>query len=366
MNNNSPDCLVIGAGIFGLWAARHAIKRGERVLVLDKAHAGAGASGGFLGALMPHMPDRWNAKKQMQYEALSSLPDAIGLLEEDTGLDCGYRQCGRLMPMAHEKLAKHVEERSKGAELNWQGEFSLEATRADQFLLPNGEAWLTPDIAKFGATYDTLSARVNPRAYITALAKYARDYAELRERTDVTSIDVEACSVQLADGDTINAGRIVVANGYQAYSLLSTVDARFKRQPITGRGVKGQAVLLDYEHNDELPIIYDDGSYIVPHAGNSVAIGSTSLKVWDVATSFDENDMHFYEHAMALAPQLRDAPIIERWASVRPRNTVPDPNTGKIGTEPIFGPLEGVDRISVAIGGFKISLGIGHVVTAEE
>ena len=40
----SPDVIVIGAGIFGLWAARHALKRGERVLVLEKSAVGSGAS----------------------------------------------------------------------------------------------------------------------------------------------------------------------------------------------------------------------------------------------------------------------------------------------------------------------------------
>ncbi|MGB7286840.1 MAG: FAD-dependent oxidoreductase, partial [Salaquimonas sp.] len=88
-NSISPDLIVVGGGIFGLWAARHAIKRGERVLVLEKREIGAGASGGFLGALMPHMPDNWEAKKQLQFAALSSMPAAIARLEAETGIDCG-------------------------------------------------------------------------------------------------------------------------------------------------------------------------------------------------------------------------------------------------------------------------------------
>ena len=43
IQQNPVDCVVIGAGILGLWAARHAIKRGERVLVLEKRQGGGGS-----------------------------------------------------------------------------------------------------------------------------------------------------------------------------------------------------------------------------------------------------------------------------------------------------------------------------------
>jgi len=123
-----------------------------------------------------------------------------------------------------------------------------------------------------------------------------------------------------------------------------------------GRGVKGQAVLLEFEHNDDLPIVYHDGSYVVPHAGNRVAIGSTSENEWQDATSFDERNMGFYEKAMKLVPALKDAPIIDRWAGVRPRNTL----EGR-GTEPYLGPIEGYENLIAMLGGFKITLGMGHL-----
>ncbi|MFC6655714.1 FAD-dependent oxidoreductase [Roseibium salinum] len=56
------DLAVAGAGIFGLSVAHAAIKAGLRVAVLEKDRVGAGSSGGLLGALMPHMPARWNPK----------------------------------------------------------------------------------------------------------------------------------------------------------------------------------------------------------------------------------------------------------------------------------------------------------------
>ena len=460
--SDQPDVIVIGAGIFGLWAARHALKRGERVLVVEKRSVGAGASGGFLGALMPHMPDNWNAKKQFQYEALASLADAIGDLEAHTGHDCGYRRCGRLMPLTHEKMLAHAQSRIEGVKANWVDKagkqafkmqlISPEDLRKPEFGASDGKPWLDPGLAEFGATIDTLSARVNPRAYLEALAAYVRSKdhkGEILEGVEVVSFtdDQNGVSVQLASGESISGGRLVVANGWEAYGLLAKAEAKINSRLLTGRGVKGQAVLLDFAHDDQSPIVYDNGSYVVPHSGNKVAIGSTSIDNWlplglgnlqhsaDERVSetssgadhpelpasvepaqnrpkyfdgplpqftemtslashsisaglslssesfvgdltledplaaklveasvrhFEPSDMEFYNHAVALCPSLAEAPITERWANVRPRNTIPDPKTGKTGTEPVFGTLDGSKQVQVMIGGFKISFGIGH------
>ena len=363
---NKPDCLVIGAGIFGLWAARHAIMRGEHVVVVDKAQAGCGASGGFLGALMPHEPVRWNAKKQMQFEALLSLGDAVRELEADTGLDCGYRRCGRLIPLTHAEMPQHAEARIAGTRELWQGRFAMEKLDLP-FAGTPADGWLSEVVSPFGATYDNLSARVNPRKYVAALAEYVRANGVLAEGAEVCCVDPDAGEATLVDGTRISAGHIVIANGYEAYPLLEKIDARFKSQMITGRGVKGQSVLLDFAHDDTLPIVYDHGAYIVPHAANRVAIGSTSVNDWQRSKhpgpdEFDPSDMDFYSHAMELVPALKDAPIVERWAAVRPRNTLADRDTGKIVSEAIIGPLDGYDRMSVAVGGFKIGMAIGHIL----
>lgn len=396
-NSVSPDLIVIGAGIFGLWQARHGLKRGERVLVLEKRRVGAGASGGFLGALMPHMPDIWNAKKQMQFEGLSTLAGAIGELEADTGMDCGYRRCGRLMPLKHERMIGHVEARIAGAAENWLGpngepyagmEHIAPEELEKRFTAPCGGSWLSPDVAVYGAQSDTLSARVNPRAYLAALAAYVRGHARGEIAEGMEAIEVRpaggAVDVIVKDGSTLSGSRAVIANGWEAYGLLGRMGAQAGGQPMTGRGVKGQAVLLDLPHNDELPILYDDGSYVIPHGAamgtdthgspNRLAVGATSLNDWlgegafagedleKARTGYDRSDTRFLDHARAICPALSEAPVVERWANIRPRNTVPDPVTGKIGTEPVFAPLDGHERISAAVGGFKISFGIGHLV----
>ncbi|MEL7429078.1 MAG: FAD-binding oxidoreductase [Pseudomonadota bacterium] len=354
-NRKSCDTLVIGGGVLGLWAARHAIKRCERVILLEKRRIGSGASGGFLGALMPHMPDNWNAKKQFQYDGLASLAEAIADLESDTGHDCGYRRCGRIMPLTQEKVFPQVERRLAGAKANWGEAHEMALLAPDEGSFAD---WLDPNVAPCGIQHDTLSARVNPRAYVLALAAYIRPRARVWEGCEVVLLDTSrnARKAILKNGDVIEADRIIVANGWEAYPLLQSFMESLNTGKLIGRGVKGQAVLLEYQHGDDLPIVYHDGSYVVPHAGNRVAIGSTSLNEWSGAPdAFDLHDMGFYKKALRLVPALKNAPIIDRWAGVRPRNTI----DGR-GTAPWFGAVPGHDGLIALIGGFKITLGIAH------
>ena len=56
----APDLLIAGAGVAGLWLAVKAARAGLSVTLVERGNPGGGASGGFLGALMPHSPERWN------------------------------------------------------------------------------------------------------------------------------------------------------------------------------------------------------------------------------------------------------------------------------------------------------------------
>ena len=55
--------------------------------------------------------------------------------------------------------------------------------------------------------------------------------------------------------------------------------------------------------------------------------------------------------AILLAPRLADAPVVERWAGLRPKSA---------GREPIVGRHPDHSNISVLTGGFKVSFGIAH------
>ncbi len=348
MSNSSSryDLAIAGAGIFGLSIAYAAIKAGLKVIVLDANHVGAGASGGLLGALMPHMPARWNPKKEFQFQALSSLSGHIKELEAATGISCGYRRLGRILPLTTKDKLEHHLERAEESKQRWHPE----DTGFSYVVEPQGSRsdWLNPSAAPFGIVFETLAARTAPRLYLKALAAYVSSNGTLGEGVGVTGFDEATECLHLADGSALQASQFVIAGGYSAFNLIETMTGES-----IGRGEKGQALLLDGHGLEERPAIYCDGLYVVPHADGSVAIGSTSDRTSQDTNVDPEKTADLVQRATAFCPSLKGRQIVTEWAGIRPRCNKRDP---------LAGLLPGYSRTFVATGGYKISYGIAHSI----
>ncbi|MEP3275389.1 MAG: FAD-dependent oxidoreductase [Stappiaceae bacterium] len=341
------DVAIIGAGIFGLSIARRCAQNGKRVVLIDKAAVGQGASGGVLGALMPHIPARWNEKKAFQFAALSSLAAHIAELEAETGIATGYRRTGRLMPIYTEDKRDHARLRAQESVERWQSAatgFTFQVSQTS----PSSD-WLSPTSTPFGYAFDTLAARIFPRHYIAALTASLKGRCHFLEQSTVTDFDDTNGHISFErHGPAIVAEKIVLAAGYRTFRMIE------KKEGVQlGSGVKGQATLLAGINTDGLPVIYDSGVYVVPHEGDLVAVGSTSERTWKDPVEPDLSNLDFLRRAELFCPSLKEARIVEHWAGVRPKCTRRDP---------LVGAVPGRARTYVATGGFKISFGIAHRV----
>lgn len=334
-----PDVIIIGGGIFGLsvgWSLRQS---GADVLILDP-NPGDGASGGLVGALTPHAPTRWRPMMAFQFDALIGLPDRIAQIEAETGHQTGYARAGRLTPLGSARERDRAEADVIAAKETWRGAGAMDILDAPDQIAD----WIDPEVARFGIVRDTVSARVDPRAYVAALvAGLAPVLRSERARRLGVGGRVEL------EGGVVQADHIVVAAGWQTWPLVD-----FAMPGITGQPVKGQAALLAADTMAGTPpVIYRDGLYIVPHEGNRVAVGSTSEKRYEDAKTTDAQLEVVIEKARGTCPALRDAPVQERWAGLRPKPP---------GREPVVGPVPGHDGLWIASGGYKISFGIAHAV----
>ncbi len=330
--DKSPDLLVIGAGAAGLWTAWKAVNAGLSVTVMEKGRVGDGASGGILGALMPHRPSQWTASKQFQLEALTGLASEIALLEEASGIPCGYRRCGRLMPIDGERRLEEHKGWQQAAAQNWQG-----AGARWDILQSLPAKWTDMMAPALAYDFDSLSARVNPRALLASLA------AGVRARGGAI---VEGAGV--SEAASLPAGHVVVAAGHDSFGLLAAAGL-----PGMGWGVKGEAVLLRPAKPlpPDLPILYRGGTYVIVHNHGLVAVGSTSERDYADARPSPATATGLMADAASLCPALAGAELVESWAGIRPRAA---------GRQPLVGPLPGNTRLVAVTGGFKITLGIAH------
>lgn len=343
----SCDILVVGGGIVGLWVARQAQESGLRVILLERDRVGSGASGGLLGALMPHMPERWNPKKQFQLDALISLEDKVAEIEAETGLSCGYRRCGRLLPLANPHHATLADERRADAEARWrhsQGGYSWELRQE-----AIGRGWPSTAAMPHGVVLETLAARINPRLYISALKTSLGETITLCEGEALDGFDDATGVATTSRGRAIRAGYTVLTAGHASFAILG----RLLNRPAEtiGSAIKGQAALLKAPIDPEWPLVFQDGTYVVPHDNGCIAVGSTSERQFDTPFATDDKLDSVIARAVALCPLLAGAPVVERWANLRPKAIKRDPMIG-------FAP--GHRHLLLATGGFKITFGIAH------
>lgn len=325
------DITVRGAGIFGLSIAWTCARRGASVQVIDPFGAGSGSSGGLVGALAPHVPENWNAKKQYQLESLLMAEAFWAEVEATGGVSPGYGRTGRLQPINDQRTLDLAHQRTISARNLWQG-------KADWSVIAAADAgpWVPPSATDF-VIHDTLSARMHPRRACAAL---------------VAGLSVMGVEVQAEGADQ---GLVVHAKGYAG--LLELNDGLAGPGGVAagktlGNGVKGQAALLRFAEGD-VPQLYADGLHIIPHADGTLAIGSTSEREFEDPSSTDAQLDDVIDRARAALPILHGAEVIERWAGVRPRARSRAP---MLGAWP--------DRADhfIANGGFKIGFGMAPKV----
>lgn len=318
------DVTVRGGGIFGLSIAWSCLRRGARVRLIEKNHIGAGASGGVVGALAPHVPENWNAKKAFQLESLLMAETWWAEVTAAAGLDPGYARTGRLQPLTDQAAVDLANSRAAGATKLWQG-------RAEWLVVPTPTQGWAPDSPTGFYIHDTLTARIHPARACKALASAIRtlggDILEGQEAAD--------------------EGRVLHATGWNGLTQLSN---SLTKQ--VGNGVKGQAALLAYDAHNQ-PQLFLDTLHIVPHSDGTVAVGSTSEKSFSSPTQTDAQLENLIARAKALCPALAKAPILTQWAGVRPRAASRSPMLGAWSDRP---------RHFIANGGFKIGFGIAPKV----
>ncbi|MEM9199894.1 MAG: FAD-dependent oxidoreductase, partial [Pseudomonadota bacterium] len=338
------------AGIFGLSCAWACLQRGLTVRVVERATPGKGASGGPLGVLAAHAPERWNAEKACQRDALRALPGWIAQIEDAAGMSMQYDAVGRAQPLADAAARARAEALLPQAAAQWgDGAMWLEPGDAR----PD---WVDPAAAPLGILVDRLTARLNPRAACSALAQaITAAGGRIDSGCDVREVSLEGLAT--ARG-ILNADIVIIAAGAQSFELIRRALARAEPEDLArqadfvGTAVKGQAAWLDRALGAR-PVLYDRGVYVVAHAAGGVAVGSTSEQSWTDPETVDAAFDAVLNRARALCPALRDAPVAWHWAGLRPRA-----RRGK----PLLGPVPGHPGLFVATGGYKTGFGLSACI----
>ena len=151
--------------------------------------------------------------------------------------------------------------------------------------------------------------------------------------------DYEVSSLDLSDGECrglwlknglyIKGNSILIANGAWMRNLLPVPIEPHKGQSLSLRMPVNQPPLLRR-------VLFAQDSYIVPKADGRIIVGATVE-----AGSYDPHItpaglLHILSHAIQLMPALKDLPIEETWAGLRPTTPDKGPILGKTPWKNLF------------------------------
>ncbi len=311
------EVTVRGAGIFGLSIAWACSELGACVQVVDPKGVGGGSSGGFVGAMAPHVPENWNSKKAFQFNSLIEAKNFWEKIEDIGGVSSGYARLGRIQPILDASSIDLAYKRAQTAKNLWRG-------LADWCVTTQKPKW-SPNSPTGHWIIDTLTARINPMRACLAI-----EAALLTKGITVTS-------------EAKDKGKVLWATGtHDLFYISRELGQNF------GNGVKGQAALFELDRRNE-PQIFAETLHFVPHENGTLAIGSTSEREYKHGNSVDDQLESLIVKASSIMPELASAKIIERWAALRPRARS---RSIVLGNHPVR------KDAFIANGGFKIGFGM--------
>jgi glycine/D-amino acid oxidase-like deaminating enzyme len=256
----TPDVLVIGDGLIGLSTALN-LTGDAKVCVVGSLSKGV-ASTAAAGLLIPALDRLPVATRAFYSDSIDRFPALIDALNEyDAGL----------------KLIPGLIDRSAGTEVVRHPDAAIDNVR--------------------------LLAALRAAVVATPNATVVDDF--------VTAIepDHDGLSVRTRGGRRIFARRIVLAAGAWS-SAIAGLPRRLPVRPLKGQMIAlGAAILTRAMMGDDV--------YLVPR-GDETLVGATVEEAgFDVEVTAEAVE-ELRAGAIALCPELRDAPITRSWAGIRP------------------------------------------------
>ena len=343
-----PDAIVVGGGLVGCLAARALGRAGLAVrLVERRSDLGVEASTAAAGMLAPQMeaaedllvevpgPRAGDAMLDLCLAARDGWAAFARKLESDTGRPVHYRQDGTLVVALTPVEAGRLE-RSATA----QRGRGLRAEFLDGAAARRLEPAVTGDAVAALLLPD--DHQVDPLALMEAVEVAARSTPGIHVTT-ATRVRAILSEGGRVSGVVTEVGRILTPRVVLAAGAWSGRLGGLPRT-LPVRPVKGQMAAVLPDRSPFRRVIGGRGAYCVPRDDGRVVIGATvEERGFDARVSPAEVDA-LVAMARDLVAGLNGAPVVSRWAGLRP---------GTLDSLPILGPDPDLDGLVYATGHYR-------------
>lgn len=331
----TADLVVIGAGVIGCAVARKARSLGLRVVVVDRDVERKHASWAAAGMLAPlgesHEPGPFLS---LLLEARLLFPGGVRQLEDETGLNLGYRTDGMILLAFDENGEAALERRQR-----WQEAAGLAVER----LAAEEARRLEPGIDDrvraallFGDDH-----QIENRVLLQAL-EISAERAGVVFRLGVGARGLRpttgGLSVELEDGDRLDAAQVVLAAGAWA-GAMDGLPRGLPVEPVRGQILSVRNLQPPIRH-----ILASSRGYLVPRSDGRVLVGATAERVGYATNTTLGGLGHLAGVAGEIAPDLAGQALVDHWSGLRP---------GTPDGLPILGPDPDLPALIYAAGHFR-------------
>ena len=305
----------------GLAIAHQLARRGKAVTVLSRRRSEAA---GFVaaGMLAPHAEGLSGPLLALGQASLARIPAWVERIEADSGLACGLRPCGIVVPLAGAADREAYPTAAFG--------LSLDRAALERELPGIGPRW------QAGLLFPQDGQIDNRRRLMRALERACAALGvEFEEGTEVLELlsdggeRLKGVRVRRAEGGehVIAAATAVLAGGAWSARLLPAL-------PVAP--VKGQMLSLQGPRAALERVVFGPGTYLVPREDGLLVVGATS----EPEAGFDpgltpEGQKQLQRGLAELLPEAALWPPMERWWGFRPGTPDQAPLLGP-------GPIEGL------------------------
>jgi glycine oxidase len=333
---DTPDILILGAGIVGLSLARELARVRSRVVVLDRGAVGCGSSSAAAGLLSPHYDLAPGGPfVELCRQSAAAYEAWITELRADGAGDVGHRRTGLLHVCTEEAevellrgyLADHV---APDQRAEW-----LPASE-----LRHREPALST--AVLGAAFYPDVAHVDPPRLVQQVARVAAlAGVSIRENEPVRQIEKHGDRITAlhTTSGSYHPDIVILTAGAWTGELAGMLGLHLPTRP-----VKGQMLLAHCRVPPVQTPLHAGEALLVPWPDGRLALGATLEEV-----GFDdrvrlESLCRILQRTIALVPAVGGLAFDRAWAGLRP--ATPDGH-------PYMGPVPPLHNLWVSAGHFR-------------
>ncbi|MBP1932736.1 glycine oxidase ThiO [Ammoniphilus resinae] len=306
------DVAIIGGGVIGASIAYQLVKRGMKVVLLEKGRVVSQASSAAAGMLaaQAEFEEETGSLFQLAVQSRELFPQISSELKEASGIDIGLVQQGMLKVALTEGEAQQLQniiriQQAAGQSAEW-----LSASEVKE---------KEPNLSQhvLGAMYIPGDGQViAPELSLGFVKSAATLGAVIKEFSEVKSLLIEDGRVKgvVTREETIYAGKVVLAAGAWSDELLQEIGINLAVYP-----VKGECFSVLTHQSLVTSTIFSHGCYLVPKRGGRLVVGATMVEhTYDKRVSVEGMSL-LLERAKRLLPTISQAEWEKGWAGTRPQ-----------------------------------------------